>query len=98
MLGQCGVKYGLKAYIGEDDLLMFPVDTMNSQDMFGTIQLTMFKELLLGKSVQEAERVVSELEDSYIRKYKKVKYVALPMLWNKIHRQVLGDKNATIYE
>lgn len=98
MLGQCGVKYGLKAYIGEDDLLMFPVDTMNSQDMFGEIQLTMFKELLLGKSVQEAVNTMSELEDSYIRRFKKVKYIALPILWNKIHRQVLGNKNATIYE
>jgi len=97
MLGKCGIKYGLKAYVGEDELLMFPVDTMNSQDMFGEIQLTMFKELLLGKSVQEAVKMVSELEDSYIRRFKKVKYIALPMLWNKIHRQVLGDKNATIY-
>ena len=98
MLGVCGIKYGVKTYIGEDDLLMFPVDTMHSQDMFGEIQLTMFKELLMGKSIQEAERTMSELEDSYIRKYKSVKYVALPMLWNKIHRKVLGNKNAMIYD
>lgn len=97
-LGICGVNYGVKAYVGEDDLLMFPVDTMNSQDMFGELQLVMFKELLLGKSIQEAERSMSELEDSYIRKYKRVKYLALPMLWNKIHRKVLGNKNAMIYE
>ena len=57
----------------------------------------MFKELLLGKSVQEAINTMSELEDSYIRQYKKVKYIALPLLWNKIHRQVLGNKNAMIY-
>ena len=28
MLGKCSIKYGIKTYIGEDDLLMFPVDTM----------------------------------------------------------------------
>jgi len=97
MLGKCAVQYGVKAYVGEDDLLMFPVDTMNSQDMFGEIQLTMLKEVLLGNSVEEAMRMVSELEDSYIRRFKTVKYVALPMLWNKIHRKVLGNVNATIY-
>lgn len=97
-LGKCAVNYGVKTYVGEDDLLMFPVDSMNSQDMFGELQLVMFKELLLGKSIYEAERTMSELEDSYIRKYKKVKYVALPLLWNKIHRKVLGNKNAMIYE
>jgi hypothetical protein len=97
-LGMCGVNYGVKTYVGEDDLLMFPVDTMNSQDMFGHVQLTLFKELLLGKTIEEAERTMSELEDSYIRKYKKVKYISLPFLWNKIHRKVLGNKNAMIYE
>lgn len=97
-LGKHAVNYGVKTYVGEDDLLMFPVDTMHSQDMFGELQLVMLKELLLGKSVQEAEKTMSELEDSYIRKYKRVKYVALPMLWNKIHRKVLGNKNAMIYE
>lgn len=97
-LGKCAINYGVKTYVGEDDLLMFPVDTMNSQDMFGDVQLTMFKELLLGKSIQEAERAMSELEDSYIRKFKTIKYVALPLLWNKIHRKVLGNKNTMIYE
>lgn len=97
-LGKCGIKYGVKTYVGEDDLLMFPVDTMNSQDMFGEIQLTMFKELLLGKSVQEAVNTTEKLEDTYIRKFKTVKYIALPILWNKIHRQVLGNKNAMIYD
>lgn len=97
-LGKCAINYGVKTYIGEDDLLMFPVDTMNSQDIFGEVHLVMFKELLLGKSVQEAARSMSELEDSYIRKFKKIKYIALPMLWNKIHRKLLGNTNAMIYE
>lgn len=98
MLGKCSIKYGIKTYVGEDELLMFPVDTMNSQDMFGEVQLTMFKELLLGKSIEEAEKTMSEFEDSLIRKYKKIKYVALPLLWNKIHRKVLGNKDTMIYE
>ncbi len=96
-LGVCSIKYGIQTYIGEDDLLMFPVDSKNSQDMFGNVQLTFFKELLMGKTVQEAEKAMSELEDSYIRRYKNVKYVALPLLWNKIHRKVLGNSNNLIY-
>lgn len=97
-LGKCAINYGIKSYIGEDDLLMFPVDTKHSQDMFGEIQLTFFKELLLGKSVQEAEKTMSEFEDCLIRKYKGIKYIALPILWNKIHRKALGNKNAMIYD
>jgi hypothetical protein len=97
-LGECGIKYGLKSYVGEDDLLMFPVDSLHSQDIFGEVQLTFFKELLMGKTVQEAENAMSELEDSYIRRFIQTKYIALPLLWNKIHRKVLGNKYAMIYE
>lgn len=96
-LGRCATFYGVQTYVGETDLLMFPVDSIGSQDLFGDIQLSFIRELLLGKNVQDAEKVMSELEDSYIRRFKKVKYVALPMLWNKIHRKILGDKNAMIY-
>lgn len=97
-LGKCAIATGVETYIGYRDLLMFPVDSINSQEMFGDVQLTLFKELLLGKTVQEAERVMVELEDSYIRRFKKTKYIALPMLWNKIHRKVLGNSNNTIYK
>ena len=96
-LGMCSIKYGVQSYVGSDDLLMFPVDSMNSQDMFGEVQLTMFKELLMGKTIQEAEQSMSKLEDVYIRKFKKIKYISLPILWNKIHRKVLGDKYAGVY-
>lgn len=96
-LGKCAILYGVKTYIGYSDLLMFPVDSLNSQDMFGEVQLTMLKELLLGKSPYEAEKVMSELEDSYIRRFKKTKYIALPMLWNKLHRKLLGNVNSLIY-
>jgi hypothetical protein len=97
-LGKCAINYGVNSYIGYNDLLMFPVDSMNSQDMFGEIQLTLFKELLMGKTAQEAKETTEKLEDTYIRKYKRVKYLALPMLWNKIHRRVLGGPNTMIYE
>ncbi len=96
-LGKCSIKYGVDTYIGEDELLMFPVDSMNSQDMFGEIQINTFKEILMGKTIKEAIESTEKLEDMYIRKYKKVKYVALPMLWNKIHRKVLGNVNTLIY-
>lgn len=96
-LGKCSIKYGVDTYVGYDDLLMFPVDTLKSQDMFGEVQLTFLKELLMGKTVQEANQVMSELEDSYIRRFKKTKYIALPMLWNKLHRQILGNANNLVY-
>jgi hypothetical protein len=97
-LGRCAIMHGVETYVGYSDLLMFPVDTLKSQDMFGDIQITILKELLLGKSVQEAEQVMSELEDSYIRRFKKTKYIALPLLWNKIHRKVLGNINNMVYK
>jgi hypothetical protein len=96
-LGKCAIMYGVETYIGYEDLLMFPVDSLKSQDIFGEIQLTMFKELLLGNTAQGAEKVVSELEDSYIRQFKKTKYISLPMLWNKMKRKILGNVNAMIY-
>lgn len=97
-LGESAIEHGCQTYIGESDLLMFPVDSLGSQDIFGEVQLTMFKELLLGNTVQGAEKVMSELEDSYIRQFKDTKYISLPMLWNKMKRKVLGNSNAMIYE
>jgi len=96
-LGVCSTKYGVQSYIGFQDLLMFPVDKLNSQDIFGEVQLEFYKSLLMGKTVAEAEQDMITLEDSYIRKYKKVKYISLPLLWNKVNRRILGNKNASIY-
>ena len=96
-LGVCSVKHGIRSYIGFQDLLMFPVDTKNSQDIFGEVQLEFYKSLLLGKTVNQAEQDMITLEDSYIRKYKKVKYISLPLLWNKLNRRILGNKNVSIY-
>ena len=97
-LGEYAVKHGADCYIGYNDLLMFPTDTKNSQDLFGEVQLSFFENLLLGKTVAEAEQEMVKLEDYYIRKFKKVKYVALPFLWNKLKRKVLGNPDAMIYQ
>jgi len=96
-LGVCSVKHGVQSYIGFQDLLMFPVDKLNSQDIFGEVQLEFYKSLLLGKTIAEAEQDMITLEDSYIRKYKTIKYVSLPLLWNKVNRRIIGNRNATIY-
>jgi len=97
-LGEYAIKYGADCYIGETDLLMFPTDSKNSQDMFGEVQLTLFENILLGRTVAESEQEMSKLEDTYIRKYKQTKYLALPFLWNKLKRKVLGNDQAMIYE
>ncbi len=96
-LGACSTKYGVQSYIGFQDLLMFPVDTMNSQDMFGEVQLEFYKSLLMGNTVNQAEQDMIRLEDKYIKQYKPIKYISLPMLWNKVNRRILGDKNASLY-
>lgn len=76
---------------------MFPVDNLNSQDMFGEIQLEFYKSLLMGKTIKQAEQDMIILEDNYIRKYKTIKYISLPMLWNKMNRRIIGNKDASIY-
>ncbi len=96
-LGQCAVKYGADTYIGYSDLMLFPVDDMKSQDIFRDVHLLFLKELLEGKTVEEAEGTMNRYEDELIRLHKKTKYVSLPLLWNKINRRVLGNKDATIY-
>jgi len=96
-LGRCAVAYGATTYLGYSDLLLFPVDTMQSQDMFGDIHIQLMKNILMGDSVGEAYNKIMKMEDSYIRMYKSVKWVGLPLLWNHKHRELLGDKSATVY-
>lgn len=96
-LGKCSIQYGVQSYVGYLDLLLFPVDQMHSQDMFGEIHLEFLTHLLLGESVGEANDAMRMMEDTYIRLYRQTKWVALPALWNALHREVLGDQNATIY-
>jgi hypothetical protein len=96
-LGICAEKGGTKSYLGYSEIYMFTYDSKGSQNIFEDIQLAFAKSLLMGKSVEEAEKVMNELEDAYIRKYKKVKFIALPLIWNKLHRKIYGNKNVTIY-
>lgn len=96
-MGKCAIAYGADSYMGFDELYLFPVDRLGSQDIFGDLQLLGLKEILLGNSVGDAEAVMSEAEDKLIREFKPIKYMALSLLWNKIHRKALGNLNATIY-
>lgn len=97
-LGKCAIRYGVQSYVGYHDLLLFPVDGMKSQDMFGDMHIEFLRYLLSGYSVGEADRAMRKMEDTYIRLYRQTKWVALPLLWNTLHREVLGDRNAIIYE
>jgi len=97
-LGRCAIKAGAVGYVGYDDLMLFPVDTMKSENIFRDVHLVFIKELLEGKSVAEAEIEMNLYENNMITLYKKTKYVSLPLLWNKIHRKVLGNKDARIFE
>lgn len=96
-LGRDVISYGAKSYMGYSDLLLFPVDTMKSQDMFGEIHTEFVKNILMGNSVGESYYKMMKMEDTYIRMYKSVKWVGLPLLFNHKHRELLGDHNATIY-
>jgi hypothetical protein len=97
-LGKCAIRYGIRSYVGYEDLLLFPVDGMRSQDMFGEVHLEFLKYLLEGYTVGEADRAMRNMEDIYIKLYKDTKWVGLPLLWNHIHRKVLGNSNTRIYE
>ena len=96
-LGRCAISYGASSYSGYSDLLLFPVDGMRSQDMFGEIQTEHLRYILEGYSVGEANAMARSMEDTYIKLYKKTKWISLPLLWNMLHHEVLGDKNARIF-
>ena len=78
------------------DGLISTIDNFNSQDIFINIELEFYKSLLLGKTIGEAEQDMMKLESSYIEKYKKLKYISLPLLWNKMNRKIIGDKNLSL--
>lgn len=96
-LGRCAIQYGVESYIGYNDLLLFPVDSMKSQDMFGEIHLEFVKHILMGETVEEADNAMRRMEDTYIRLYKTVKWIGLPLLWNHLHRKVLGNRDVRMY-
>lgn len=96
-LGRCAVAYGAETYIGYSDLFLFPTDTVKSHEIVGETQLEGLRNLLLGKSVRESEIEMKKREDTNIRIYRKIKYVAIPLRWNQKYRVIYGNQNATIY-
>ncbi len=96
-LGKCAVKYGADVYCGFNDLMLFPVDDKGSQDLFRNIHIVFIKNLLEGKSVAEAEYETNMFEDTLIKFYIDTKYISLPILWNKLKRGILGNKETGIF-
>jgi hypothetical protein len=96
-LGRIAIELGVKSFVGYDNLLLFPVDTMKTENMFGEIHIELMKNILLGDSVGEAYNKMMKMEDSLIRFYKNTKWVGLPLLWNHRHRELLGNAGATVY-
>lgn len=97
-LAKCSIKAGASGYVGYNELMLFPVDRMKSENIFRDVHIEFIRELLEGGSVNEAEKKMNDYEDNMIRLYKRIKYISLPMLWNRIHRRVLGNKDARIFE
>ena len=93
-LGRCAVKYGARAYVGFSDYMMFTTDKMNSQDMFRDALLPMVFELINGKTTGEAVTSTKQALIASAKKFKPIKYLAIPMYWNFEYMQVLGDMNA----
>jgi hypothetical protein len=64
--------------------------------MFGDIHNLFLQKLLEGYSVGDAYNITSDVEDKYIRFYKGIKYVGLPLLWNRKHRKLIGNPYMTL--
>lgn len=97
-LSKCAISYGAETYIGYNELFLFPVDSMRSQDISGEIQLEFLRNLLSGKSIRESEVAMRRMENAYITMYKKIKYISLPMLWNQKYMTITGNLDGRIYE
>ena len=84
------------ARVEHKDTLIYTIDNFNSQDIFINIELEFYKSLLIGKTVGEAEQNMIKLENSYIKQYKNLKYISLPLLFNKMNRKIVGDRNSSL--
>ena len=84
------------ARVEHKDILIYTIDNFNSQDIFINIELEFYKSLLIGKTVGEAEQNMIKLENSYIKQYKNLKYISLPLLFNKMNRKIVGDRNSSL--
>lgn len=95
-LGKCAIKYGARAYIGFSDYMMFTSDSKGSQDLFRDALLPMAIELINGKTVGEAVIATKAALLLAAKKWKPVKYLAIPFYWNYEYMQVDGDMNARL--
>jgi hypothetical protein len=84
------------ARVEHKDILIYTIDNFNSRDIFINIELEFYKSLLIGKTVGEAEQNMIKLENSYIKRYKNLKYISLPLLFNKMNRKIIGDRNSSL--
>lgn len=95
-LGKCTVSNGTESYFGYDDIVIFPSDEINSQYILRDIHLVYLKSLLEGNTIKTSEKIMNDYEDSLIKLHKETKYISLPLLWNKKHRKILGNKDVKI--
>jgi len=95
-LGKCAIKYGAKAYVGFGDYMMFTSDRLGSEKLFKEALMPMAIEVLNGRTVGEAVAITKKALLDKAKKWKSVKYLSIPMMWNHEYMRVLGDMNAKL--
>jgi hypothetical protein len=95
-LGKCAIKYGARAYVGFSDYMMFTSDRLGSENLFKDRLIPLAVEILNGKTVGEAVHSTKTALIDAAKKWKPVKYLSIPMMWNAEYMEVLGDMNARI--
>lgn len=95
-LGKCAIKYGARAYVGFSDYMMFTSDRLGSDNLFKERLMPMAIEILNGKTVGEAVQTTKTALLMAAKKWKPVKWISIPMMWNHEYMQVLGDMNARL--
>jgi hypothetical protein len=95
-VGKCAIRYGARAYVGFSDYMMFTSDRLGSENLFKEKLLPLAIEILNGKTVGEAVQITKDALITAAKKWKSVKYLSIPMMWNAEYMQVLGDMNARL--
>lgn len=95
-LGKCAIRYGARAYVGFGDYMMFTSDRLGSETLFKEALMPMAIEVINGKTVGEAVEITKNELLSKAKRWKPVKYLSIPMMWNHEYMEVLGDMNARL--
>ena len=95
-IGNCAIRYGARAYVGFSDYMMFTSDRLGSEKLFKEALMPMAIEVLNGRTVGEAVAITKKALLDKAKKWKSVKYLSIPMMWNHEYMQVLGDMNARL--